>query len=125
MATSTDQEQDLSAFVRARQERYIECHNKLDVPKIMEWFSDDVDYSDHGKLPSFTKSSPPFSLLSYNHPFPHTSLNIAFLPIPRPTHPHLPLTHNAITYPTYPPLYIPFPSPNFFDPKFSSHPFQA
>jgi hypothetical protein len=46
--TDLEQKQDPRAFVRARQQRYIERHNNLDVPKFMLWFSDDVDYSDLG-----------------------------------------------------------------------------
>lgn len=39
-------------LIEARQERYRQAHNSLDVEKFSELFSDDAEYSDNGNPPS-------------------------------------------------------------------------
>jgi hypothetical protein len=40
-----------SEFITARQERYRVAHNSLDPDKLLALMTEDVDYSDHGRLP--------------------------------------------------------------------------
>jgi len=44
-------------FIEARQERYRNAHNSLDVDTLLAWFSEGIYYSDHGTdSPSMTKT---------------------------------------------------------------------